>query len=93
MVSTALLPYQSPTQLLVDCQEEDAAYMEVAATLQSVCIGSATALGERPDQQVSSGHHMRESVLGGLPRGCSPSGVVSLALSGPGFIWASCRVT
>ena len=55
--------------------------MEVAATLQSVCIGSATALGERPDQQVSSGHHMRESVLGGLPCGCRPSGVVSLALA------------
>ena len=27
--------------------------MEVAAQLEMVCIGSATALGERPDQQVA----------------------------------------
>ena len=47
--------------------------MEVAATLQSVCIGSATAQGERPDQQVSSRHHMRESVLDDLPCGCDHS--------------------
>lgn len=36
-------------------QVEESSYMEVSAQLEKVCIGSATALGERPDQQVS--HH------------------------------------
>ena len=33
-------------------QVEESSYMEVSAQLEKVCIGSATALGERPDQQV-----------------------------------------
>jgi hypothetical protein len=33
-------------------EEEEAQHMEVSAQLHGVCIGAATALGKRPDQQV-----------------------------------------
>jgi len=33
-------------------EEEEAQHMEVSAQLHGVCIGTATALGKRPDQQV-----------------------------------------